>query len=133
MKYCEICGNKFTKNKKGYALRRHIDGLTMCVNCVRPYLKEKEFYDNNILGKDYKEKCDKCGYDRLSLKYNNKFLCDDCIREEKKVIRKAKARDRRIKIDKEIREYRKERETYLKSIPPEDFIAIVRGEKKYEV
>lgn len=126
---CEICGKPFTINKRGYIVRRYIGDKVICANCVRSYKKELEFHEKYKVDVDYKEICDICNENNISLKYDKKFICDKCIKKINKNNRKEERRKNHNKLMRDISAYKRERTEYLKSISPDELISIVKGNK----
>lgn len=127
---CELCGNDFGINSKGYIVRRKVKDKLACSKCLRLHIKQKKFNEQYKLGIDYQNECSVCKQTIISFKNDdNIFICKPCSRIRKRVIREKMTYEDRKKLDKDIRAYKRERSEYLKSIPPEDLIAIVMGKK----
>ena len=127
-KECEICNKDFSVNTKGYTIRRRIGNTLVCLKCARNHIKQKTFHEKYTLGIDYKEQCDICKENIITMKKNDKFVCKHCSKIKIKKIRQKVTYEERKKLNADISKYKKERSEYLRSIPPEKFIAIVMGE-----
>ena len=130
---CELCDNAFSVNNKGYVVRRKVAGKLACSKCARAYKKQAAFDAKYTLDVDYKTNCDVCQSHVISMEKDGKFICKHCLSIKKRVKREKMSYEERKKLEQDIRAYKRERTEYLKSIPAEEFIAIVMGEKEDEM
>jgi len=135
---CEICNNNFSINTKGYVVRRKIGDKLACSKCYQRSKAKLLFDSKYTIDEDYKTSCGECGEIKIVMKNEDgRFICKPCLaRARYKAARITTATrdtqtkmttEERNKLARDISAYKRERTEYLKSIPPEDLIAIVMG------
>jgi len=121
---CSTCGKDYRKNKKGYEIRRLYNGVRMCTSCYNAAKTKEKFLKKHTKDIDYKMECDVCHKDTIAKKRaNGEFICADCKRKNHNL--GYKPSENELRRREEMKILLRERVKYLKSLKPEELIAIV--------